>query len=188
VRPATPNDASAVVRVRVLTWKTAYRGILPANFLDQLDPDNQEHISRLRDRLADPNSESRTFVAVAGPEIVGFVVAGAERQHHRVEAASPRRRDQAEIYAIYVLPGHQALGVGRKLMDVALEWLGREGYRSVGLWVLEANASARSFYERMAFVLSGRRQTIDLGDALTEVEYAKELVAPIAGVASPALG
>jgi GNAT superfamily N-acetyltransferase len=186
VRPATPSDASAVVRVRVLTWKAAYRGILPANYLDQLEPDNQEDISRLRDRLADFNSGSRTFVAVTGPEIVGFVVGGVERQHHRGEAAPPRA--QAEIYAIYVLPGHQAQGVGKLLMDVALEWLGREGYRSVGLWVLEANASARTFYERMAFEPSGRRQTIVLGDTLTEVEYAKEIVAPTAVIASPAPG
>ena len=37
VRPARPADAPDVARVQAVTWRTAYRAVLPAEVLDGWD-------------------------------------------------------------------------------------------------------------------------------------------------------
>ncbi len=49
------------------------------------------------------------------------------------------------------------------------------GYQKVYLWVLEKNISARGFYERFGFMLSGRITTDTFaGKELKEVQYILE--------------
>ena len=37
IRPAAPNDAQAVARIRVLGWRFAYQGLVPQGYLDSLN-------------------------------------------------------------------------------------------------------------------------------------------------------
>lgn len=39
VRSARVEDAGAIARVNVDTWRTTYPGIVPQDYLDALDPD-----------------------------------------------------------------------------------------------------------------------------------------------------
>jgi hypothetical protein len=50
VRFATVDDAEAVGRVHVTAWRAAYRGLLPDELLDRLDPATRA--STWRDGLA----------------------------------------------------------------------------------------------------------------------------------------
>jgi len=36
IRKATPSDAYNIAKVQVDTWKTAYKNIVPDNFLNQM--------------------------------------------------------------------------------------------------------------------------------------------------------
>ena len=36
IRPATPNDAQAVARIRVQGWRFAYQGLISQDYLDSL--------------------------------------------------------------------------------------------------------------------------------------------------------
>src|SRR5205823_282227 len=57
--------------------------------------------------------ESPTLVAEVGGELVGFVGVGPSRD----------AEGEAELYAIYLDPRHFGTGVGRALMDAAVERL-----------------------------------------------------------------
>ena len=41
IREATPDDARAIAEVHVASWRWAYRGDLPAEFLDGLSVDDR---------------------------------------------------------------------------------------------------------------------------------------------------
>src|SRR5437763_746807 len=106
IRPADVDDAAAIARVHVDTWRSTYGGIIPREYLDSLTVENRT-ISwvRLLER-------SRTGVITMVSEdhdrkVIGFVSAGPLR--HR----DPRF--QAEISSLYVMKRHQGDGHGRRL-------------------------------------------------------------------------
>ncbi|MGC5016236.1 N-acetyltransferase family protein [Streptosporangium sp. DT93] len=132
------------------TWKTAYRGIMPDEYLDALkvEPDA---VAGKETRLANALAEGRTplLVGEIGGRVVGFVDFGRCRDE---------RIGGGEIFAVYVLPEAQASGLGHALMTAAVERLRADGHEEIGLWSASGNAQARRFYERFGFVLSGRVQ------------------------------
>jgi GNAT superfamily N-acetyltransferase len=78
----------------------------------------------------------------------------------------------AEVYAIYVLPDFWREGAGRALLATAVDHWQARGATTLVLWVLEANARGRAFYEAMGWQPDGGRQSIDLGGfATTEIRY-----------------
>ena len=150
IRPGVPEDVEATEYVRVTTWKTAYRGIMPDDYLDALtvEPDA---VAGMEEGLAGALAEGRTplLVGEIGGGIAGFVNFG-------------RCRDEqiggGEVFVIYVLPEAQASGLGYALLTAAVERLRADGHEEIGLWVAAGNAQARRFYERFGFVPSGRVQ------------------------------
>ena len=70
VRRATAGDAPGIARVRVDSWRSTYRGMIPNAYLDGM---KVEASTALWDRVltAAPNATC-VFVAEHGPDIVGF--------------------------------------------------------------------------------------------------------------------
>lgn len=57
-------------------------------------------------------------------------------------------------------------------MTDAILHLGRKGYSSVSLWVLEENQRARRFYEKAGFDLDGASKSIEIDESeLREFRY-----------------
>ena len=103
--------------------------------------------------------------------VIGFAAAGPER------SSDPTYR--GEVYAIYILPSHQRHGCGRALMRAATRGLADVRLPSMLLWVLEANAPARAFYEALGGSVV-RHQPIEIGGAtLTDVAYGWADLAPL---------
>jgi len=73
VRPATPEDAAGVAGVHVRAWQTAYRGLLPDEYLDALRA--EDRMARYRFDVAGPDQPA-TIVAVDGGVICGFATTG----------------------------------------------------------------------------------------------------------------
>ncbi len=157
VRQATPEDASAIARVHVASWKTTYRGIMPDAYLDGLDYESR--VVRWRGLLsaADP-----VFVAECAGQIVGFATGGAIRD--------PLDGYDAELYAIYLLEEFQGKGIGRGLLAEVAKRADADGFRSMAVWVIEANAAAW-FYERTGAVRIGAKQREFGGAMLPLVAY-----------------
>lgn len=165
IRPATDADADAIARVHVGTWRHAYAGIMPDDYLAALD--EAAWARQRRERLANPVAGYRTMVAVRDGEVVGFATFGPYRTNGTFD------HDIGEVVAIYVDPPYQGGGAGRALMDAAVAALGG---REIRLWVLEENAPSRRFYERYGLAADGTRDTFRVTAAgepvdLPEVRY-----------------
>lgn len=161
VRPSVPGDAEAVERLRIAGWQTAYRGIIPDEYLDSLPVDvarRRRHMAELPDGFID-------IVAIAADAAVGWIAAGPCRDPDR---SAPW---YGEIRACYVHPQWWRKGVGRRLFGHALGVLAEAGRDDVTLWVLEANDRARQFYATFGFGHDGTRKLRDFGEPVPELRY-----------------
>jgi ribosomal protein S18 acetylase RimI-like enzyme len=161
IRAAVAADAPAIARVHVETWRSAYRGIVPPTFLAGLSV--EERTGLWHKRIADPLGARFVFVVEVAEALVGFAAGGPER------SGDPNY--PGELHSLYVLPSYQRHGLGRALVHAVAARLATTDTQSMLLWVLEANAPARSFYERLGGTLV-RTQPIEVGGSgFTEVAY-----------------
>src|ERR1700694_876526 len=159
VRPAVLDDAAAVARVHVASWRTTYLGLLPDDFLSSLS--EESYTDRWRRVIGD--GLSRVFVVDHDAEIVGFASCGRER--------AGETGFSVELYAIYILDGARRQGHGRELVRAVAAALREMKLPDMIVWVLRDNTAARHFYERLGggYV---RAQPITIGSAtLEEVSY-----------------
>lgn len=160
-RPARIADAADIARVHVETWRVAYAGLLPDAFLAAMSV--PAGTARWEAHIETP--ERIVYVADDSGEVVGFASAGPPR-----DADAPE--DAGEVYAVYVHPAAQRHGHGAALLRSVTAGLAAAGYRSALLWVLVANAPARSFYAVQGGEPDETTQTRDLGGALAdEIRY-----------------
>lgn len=165
IRPATIDDARGIAIVHVLTWQTAYQGIVPQDALDVLDVDDRE--ARWRSGWLS-GDEMTMWVAEDAGEIAGWCIVGASRD-------SDQRAAPGELYGIYVHPDHWGRGPGQSLFDTGVANL-RERFDEATLWTLDRNARARRFYERNGWTFDGTTKSDDSrGFVLNEVRYRTSL-------------
>lgn len=92
----------------------------------------------------------------------------------RGRAAGPEREQgtgfDGELYAIYLLEGHQGRGVGRRLVARVADLLLEDGHSSMRVWVLEGNP-AQGFYERMGGSRVGTKALMVAQESFVEVAY-----------------
>lgn len=158
IRRAAVDDADAVARVHVASWREAYADHLPRTYLDGLEV--ADRARRWRDLLAD--HRGTTWVAEQEGEVVGFAHLAAARD----EDADP---GTLEIQSIYLMPAAWGHGAARELMRTMLATVGSA---PVTLWVLGANDRARHFYRRHGFQPDGVERTEEIGGTtVLEVRY-----------------
>jgi GNAT superfamily N-acetyltransferase len=136
LRPAHPGDIDALAALHVASWKAAYRGLLPDEYLDRLAPDDR--IPVWERRLAEGQSSTFTLVSVLRSQLVGFGVG-------TVDASDDA--DRGTVEALYVSPSQWRHGVGLALLAAVEAGLGERGCSSADLWVLDGNTRAMAFYE-----------------------------------------
>lgn len=140
IRPATGDDAAAIAAIHVETWRVAYRGIMPDDFLQSLSVEQRE--ASWRASLQDGNSD--VWIAETAGRMLGWISMGRSRDADAVATT-------AEIWAIYVAPGSWRHGVGRALWNVGKTQFESAGFDSVTLWVLRENEKAMKFYRALGF-------------------------------------
>jgi GNAT superfamily N-acetyltransferase len=174
IRPATRADAEAIGLVHVRSWQSAYRGTMPQDHLDGLDPARRAELWRAIMKETEP-SRGGVFVAVAeGDGITGFASFGPSRD------ADTDPRVTGEVFAIYADPDAWGTGTGRALMASAVAAMDRLGYADAILWVLDANNRARRFYARAGWEEDGSSKTDrSRGFDITEVRYRRTLARPV---------
>ena len=151
VRNAVPDDAAAIARVQVRSAQGGFAGIFPAEALATLDP--EPRVALWRERLP--------LVAEEEGEIVGFAHVGPSDEE-----------PVGEVFRIFVLPERWGAGVGRALMETALEELRAEGFAEATLWVHADNPRARRFYEAGGWRLDGAEKDVEsFGMPVKEVRY-----------------
>ena len=171
IRPAVPNDAQAVARIRVLGWRFAYQGLVPQGYLDSLNitEDTERmhgYLSQLPQNLP-PNksapglnsgdSGKRSFMlATRGDAVLGIChFSAAPNNADRPERATPGGEMVGRLHSLYIDPDALGQGIGHALMSHALSTFTAWRCKRANLWVLEGNSRAISFYERQGWQLTG---------------------------------
>ncbi len=170
VRAATVDDAGAIVEAQVAAWQSAYRGIMPDRYLDDLSSEPGSRAERRRVTIASPvDPRVFNFVAEVDGGVAGWLCGGPTRD----EDGGP---GTGEVWAIYVHPDHWRCGAGAALMSAALQRLATDGYGEAVLWVFEENGGARRFYERFGWRLDGASQIFERGGGQAiEIRYRRPL-------------
>ncbi|MFB8793772.1 MAG: GNAT family N-acetyltransferase [Microcoleus sp.] len=162
VRPAKIADAPAIARVNIDTWRTAYRTIVPADYLENFSYEQRES-SWLEILVKAENTVNFVYVAEnKSGKIVGFAAGGRERMGKYMY--------QGELFAIYILEEYQRQGIGRKLVGCVAAKLADLDLNSLLVWVLGDNSACR-FYEVLGGEKVDELQTSRAGVILKEIAY-----------------
>jgi predicted N-acetyltransferase YhbS len=160
IRDAHPSDARWFEEIRVAGWKTAYVGLMDADFLASYAVD--EARVQMREKwLADLPAGHVMLVAEQSGEIIGGTILTPSRDDDLPDAA--------ELLALYVDPVRRSGGVGGSLMAAGFARMSQEVQSR---WVLEGNVAARAFYERHGFRVDGASKArTDIPGEPVEVRY-----------------
>ena len=82
--------------------------------------------------------------------LIGYVTACPAHLPHPDVAPG-----DGEVQRLYILRGHQGGGHGTTLLRTALEWLERDGPRTLWIGVWSENYGAQRFYARHGFEIVG---------------------------------
>ena len=137
-RAARSADAQTIAALHARSWRQNYRGAFSDAFLD--GDLAAERLGVWRERLDHPSGNQLVLLAIEDADLAGFVCAyGA----HDPSWGS-------FVDNLHVAADSKRNGVGSSLMRQAGAWLAQR-YPDLGvhLLVLESNASARRFYERL---------------------------------------
>lgn len=154
IRAAVPDDAEAIVSVRVQSWRESYSHILSAEFLAAQGP-----TARVGGWRRGIESGATIVVAEVDGEVQGFAAAGRPR-----EDDAPR---DLELQLIYQLASLHGSGTGQALLDAAL------GDRPASLWVAELNPRAQAFYRRNGFEADGARTVAEEWENMSEIRMVR---------------
>jgi RimJ/RimL family protein N-acetyltransferase len=156
IRQMKREEAEEISRIYARSWKTAYRNLVPQEYLDSLSETRWCPIL-----LENP---SKSYVLIDGGQLIGT----ASFSPARDEAMS----GWGEIISLYLLPEHFGKGYGRALLRFCVRALDRAGFPNVYLWTLEENRRARAFYEAAGFRPDGQKMAVSIGGELfTEIRY-----------------
>lgn len=170
IRSAEPADAHAIAHIQTETWRTTYAGLIPAEFLANMDVNRRAAV--WHNGLTDPNNRNCFFVAEAlGGEVVGFAIGGPEREANPIY--------KGELMAIYLLDSHQRQGIGRRLVQAVARWLDLHHYHTMLVWVLAGNTKGIPFYEAMHGEYITSKMIQIGGDDLQEHAYGWLDLAPL---------
>lgn len=137
IRRADPDDARVIAQVRVDSWRTTYKGMIPDAYLAAMSVDDS--VAMWLRVLSAASNKASVFVAAKGAEVVGFAAGNL--------LAEPRHGLDAELTAIYLRRDSQRAGAGRRLVAAVVAAQRAQGATGVLTWVIAANRGARAFYE-----------------------------------------
>jgi hypothetical protein len=154
IRPAGAADAAAIAALHVASWRSAYRGMLPDAYLD--GPIEAERAAYWQATLAQPAPGDAVLLAPGAGFVAGFAAPDGD----------------ALLDNLHVLPARRGGGLGAALLVAVARALAAGGARAMHLWVFDANAGARRFYERHGAVPTAQRVAELFGASVPETRLA----------------
>jgi N-acetylglutamate synthase-like GNAT family acetyltransferase len=82
-----------------------------------------------------------------------------------------RGGDSAQLRYFMVLPDYQGIGLGKRLMELFMEFLRQSGYRSAYLWTVNELPVAAALYRRHGFRPTEEKPSTAFGKPLREMRY-----------------
>lgn len=146
VRDAVLDDAAAMSTVQARSWRVAYRGIAPDDFLDELADDAWvERWSQWLGRTPPPGAHR--LVATGAGRVLSVGACGP--------AHEPTGDLSGELYLLYTDPDHWGRGFGTAILLEAHRRLEAAGHGGAMLWVAADNERSIGFYRHLGWELDG---------------------------------
>ncbi|WP_116810514.1 GNAT family N-acetyltransferase [Steroidobacter cummioxidans] len=144
IRKATPADAATMAELGAATFTETFGYLYPPEDLQAFLAKSHTLESWTR-ALTDPTRGVFVVEHESGRKI-GFIAVGAcKLPVENLEAQA------GEIQQLYVLAEFHNLRLGRRLMDLGLEWLNSQGRAPLYIGVWSQNHGAQRFYGRYGF-------------------------------------
>ena len=177
IRPATARDAAALAHIQVHSYRTAYAGLMPADYLAHFSLEEQEQ--DWRDLLAEPTGDILLVAETSDGEIAGYALGRpgpVEVPALQAGRELPEGAYDAELISLHVRRTQQKQGIGRALVRATARALHEQGCTSLALFVLTGNPAA-TFYERLGAQRIGeKRWMIPADEAETFDDFGFEVV------------
>lgn len=148
IRPARPDDAPELADLKLVTFRQTFLdegfGIpYPPVELAQFEADSYSEAS-VAAEIANPTKKN--WVAEDDGRLIAYAQVGPCKLPH--PQASP---DHGELYQLYVLREAQGLKLGKKLLELSIDYLvaTRPGPIWLGVW--SGNEKAQAVYYAMGF-------------------------------------
>ena len=138
------GDERDLVFVAKKTWLATYPnkeyGISRKDILLK-DFDSKEKIDSWGKIIKNSGKKSKYIcVAKHNGKVIGFCFVSKKNNFN-------------ELNALYILPEYQKMGIGRKLVNKSVDWLGRG--KNITVKAASYNKNAIDFYERYGFIKTG---------------------------------
>lgn len=160
IKKVEESDIPEVVKIQVIGWQQAYRGIIDDEFLDSMN------INEIIERRKRDYHNSGFIVALEDNEIVGFC------RYIDSNKFTPEYDDiDCEIIAIYVKIDKKHNGIGKKMFQYVVNEFKQQNKKKMILWCLKANFPSRKFYERMGGIIKGEHNISFGGKEYVEVGF-----------------
>ena len=154
IRPATPADGAALGRLGGMLMR-GHHAYDPQRFLTPGDDAEDGYASFLGSQLTE--ADVTVLVADVDGTVAGYVYAGIEPLSWK-----ELRDECGYVHDLAVDPARRHHGVGRALLDAALDWLRARGMPRAMLWTAEPNDAAQRLFERRGFRRTMIEMTIEL--------------------------
>jgi GNAT superfamily N-acetyltransferase len=147
IRRATPDDATTLSRLATRTFVETFGHLYPAEDLQAFLADAYA-VEKQRTILSHP--DYAVWLLERDGAAIGHAAAGPCGLPHPDVAPG-----DGELKRLYLLKAHQNGGMGGTLFAAALDWLLREGPRTLWIGVWSENLGAQRFYARHGFAKAG---------------------------------
>lgn len=114
-------------------------------------------------------AKDRVWICEHNNKIIGFVLL-MHREHNT-----------AQLRYFLIDPAYRGIGLGKKLMELYMEFLHECGYRSSYLWTTHELSAAASLYIRHGFKLTEEKESAAFGKPVREQRYELKAV-PLYGM------
>lgn len=148
---ANTAHADIVGNIHSRSWKQAYTGLFPEEFLKQ---DSAQ--KRKEEFLNSRHGNIQYYLMSEANAYIGLL---------KIKIAD----DTCELSSIYILHEYCHKGYG----TACLNYIKRKYFKyKIVLWTLEMNLNAQNFYEKNGFHRTGKKRIINRGRDFIQIQYA----------------
>ena len=118
IRKAVAEDAIIYTNCLISCWQSAYKGIVPDGFLNNMVVEKEKRIGRFKNAFTNPG-DCAYYCVMHEEKMVGFLCINKNR--------SGNTPDVGEIWAIYLIEEYWGKGYGKELLDFEINELKLSG-------------------------------------------------------------
>ncbi|QSX78515.1 GNAT family N-acetyltransferase [Agrilutibacter solisilvae] len=153
VRRAVPADADALATLGARTFVESFGHLYSQEDLQAFL--EQSHTPQAYAKLLGDAAYALWLAHDTAGEAIGYALAGPSGLPH-----ADVKPGDGELKRLYLRADCQGSGTGARLFEQALEWLEREGPRTIWISVWSENFGAQRFYGRYGFEKAGEYEFI----------------------------